>query len=239
MLICTQLGSSVRFSDVPAPLPPIKSQTPPPSHDPSGSDTVAGRRVLTIVGGTIVVLLIGLVVGGLAGSQLGNEGVATVTVTAKSDGAGTTSGAQGDTSGSEVASGNKPSNNGLSIGSTGNVADVFGITLDSFDQTSESGDSVKYRAAMTVKNLGSEAVSPFCGGSGAILLDSQGRKFEGSNDAAIETDTAMNCSGAIGPGLSKGPYLMDFELPSDAQPSELKLYVLHEYEDKAAVWKVS
>ncbi len=236
MLICTQLGSSVRFSDVPAPLPPIKSQAPQPSHDPGGSDTVAGRRVLTIVGGTIAVLLIGLVVGGLAGSQLGNEGVATVTVTAKSDGAGSTSGAQGGTSGSEGVS--KPSNSGLSIGSTGNVAGLFGITLDSFDRRSASGDSVIYRATMTVKNLGSETVGPFCGGSGAILLDSQGRKFEGES---VLSSSSVNCGpdGDIGPGLSEGPYLMDFELPSDAQPSELKLFGGYEYEDDAAVWKVS
>ncbi len=233
MLICTQLGSSVRFSDVPAPLPPIKSQAPQPSHDPGGSDTVAGRRVLTIVGGTIAVLLIGLVVGGLAGSQLGNEGVVTVTVTATSDGAGSTSGAQGDTSGSEGVS--KPSNSGLSIGSTGNVAGLFGITLDSFDRRSASGDSVIYRATMTVKNLGSEGIDPFCGG-GAVLLDSQGRKFEGER---VLQDSSANCSETIGPGLSEGPYLMDFELPSDAQPSELKLSGGWEYEDDAAVWKVS
>ncbi len=39
--------------------------------------------------------------------------------------------------------------------------------------------------------------------------------------------------------LSKGPYAMDFELPSDAKPSELKLFGDYAYEDDAAVWNVS
>ncbi len=47
--------------------------------------------------------------------------------------------------------------------------------------------------------------------------------------------SASVCEGC----LSKGPYAMDFELPSDAKPSELKLFGDYAYEDDAAVWNVS
>lgn len=211
-------------------LPPVTNKPPAQAGGSESPEGMTNSRILVIVGGTMAILLIGLVIGGLVGSNVGNSETKTVTVTAQDK----TSGQAADSpTGANVS---RSPSGALKVGQTGDVAGTFGITLDSFDKLSSDGGVTKFRAVTTVKNLASVGIDPFCGGRGAILMDSQGREFVG--ESVIDGDT-LNCGDEIGPGLTKGPYAMDFELPSDASPSELKLCGGGAYEKHAASWDVS
>ena len=130
-----------------------------------------------------------------------------------------------------------PQAGGLKVGESGDVGGLFGITLVSFAQSSSRGGVVKYKATMEVKNLGNEEIQPFCGDSGATLIDGQGRKFEGTSVMDYDGNT-NNCGDAIQPGLSQGDLVMEFKTPPDAKPSQLLLYGDYDYEDEAKSWNV-
>ena len=220
-------------------LPPISDDDRLAATPPSGEPSIArGPHRLAKPAALVVA---GLVVGGLVGYAIGNGGgdqgattgqqaEATATVTAPA----TDSTPQ--TTEQSVASA-EPHAGGLKVGESGEVAGALEITLVSFAESSSRGGVVKYKATMEVKNLGNEEIDPFCGGSGATLIDGQGRKFEGTDVMNYDGST-NNCGDAIQPGLSEGNFVMEFKTPPDAKPSQLLLYGDYDYEDEAKSWNV-
>ena len=218
-------------------LPPISDDDRPAASRPPGEPPAArGAHRLAKPAALVVA---GLVVGGLVGYVLGNgggdqgattgqqaEATATVTAPATDSASQTTE---------QSAASAAPQGGELKVGESGDVGGLFGITLVSFAESSSRGGVVKYKATMGVKNLGSEEVDPFCGGSGATLIDDQGRKFEG--DAVID-DGTNNCGDPIQPGLSQGKYVIEFKTPPDAKPSQLLLSGDYDHEDEAKSWSV-
>lgn len=106
----------------------------------------------------------------------------------------------------------------LRLGEAGRVGDLL-LRPTSFTNTGEGTEASIWVATITAKNDGSEPVNPFCGGAGAEVEDSQGRKFGG--DSIIFN--ARNCGDDLQPGLSADNYKMRFKLPKDAEPVLLRL----------------
>lgn len=109
------------------------------------------------------------------------------------------------------------------------------LTPVSFSRLSEAGDTATYQAVVSVKNNGSAGISPFCGGSGAIVLDSKSRSFDG--DSSIGSDSS-NCGDDVQPGLTAGNFKMMFKMPADAKPKILKLWGETGNEENAQLWHV-
>jgi hypothetical protein len=107
----------------------------------------------------------------------------------------------------------------LKLGEAGRVGDLL-LRPTSFINTGEGAEAAIWVATITAKNDGSEPVNPFCGGAGAEVEDSQGRKFGGDS---IIFGGARNCGADLQPGLSADNYKMRFKLPKDAQPVLLRL----------------
>lgn len=107
----------------------------------------------------------------------------------------------------------------LELGEAGRVGDLL-LRPTSFTKTGESAEAAIWLATITAKNDGSEPVNPFCGGAGAEVEDSQGRKFGGDS---VIFGGARNCGDDLQPGLSADNYKMRFKLPKDAQPVLLRL----------------
>lgn len=106
----------------------------------------------------------------------------------------------------------------LRLGEAGRVGDLI-LRPTSFTRTGEGAEAAIWVATISAKNDGSEPVNPFCGGSGAEVEDSEGRKFGG--DSII--GNTRNCGSDLQPGLSADNYKMRFKLPKDAQPVLLRL----------------
>lgn len=106
----------------------------------------------------------------------------------------------------------------LRLGEAGRVGDLI-LRPTSFTKMGEGDEAAIWVATISAKNDGSEPVNPFCGGSGAEVEDSEGRKFGG--DSII--GSTRNCGSDLQPGLSADNYKMRFKLPRDAQPVLLRL----------------
>jgi len=106
----------------------------------------------------------------------------------------------------------------LQLGEAGRVGDLL-LRPTSFVKTGEGTEAAIWVATISAKNEGSRPVGPFCGGAGADLRDSEGRRFGG--DSVI--GNTRNCGDDLQPGLSADNYKMRFKLPKDAQPMVLRL----------------
>lgn len=87
-------------------------------------------------------------------------------------------------------------------------------------ESSSSGEETTWLATIEVKNNGSSPAEVFCGGSEATLIDTQGRSYEG--EGVLNGSTA-NCGNAIGPGLTVDNYVVEFTLPSSADPALIEI----------------
>jgi hypothetical protein len=121
------------------------------------------------------------------------------------------------------------------LGAAGIVGD-FAIE-PSLDMTSSSDGVSRWVATITVKNNGSSPAELFCGDSGAELIDSLGRSYDGKS--VIFREGSANCGDAVQPGLTIDDYKMEFSLPADAEPAVLELSVGQFGEGPTKSWAVS
>jgi hypothetical protein len=122
----------------------------------------------------------------------------------------------------------------LRIGQSAIVGSIR-ITPTSFVRLESSGEAVKWRVTMTVKNIGSQPVQAFCGGE-ASLTDDLGRVYEG--EAVTGEANSQNCGDKLQPGLSGSPFLVDFKTSTSAKPTTLSLWGESEYSAQARTWTV-
>ena len=79
-----------------------------------------------------------------------------------------------------------------------------------------------YQAHVEVRNDGKEKADPFCGGTGATLLDGDDRQYTQVPDA-ISLQGNQTCLNGVAPGFKNIERLI-FELPASATPASLVLY---------------
>lgn len=79
-----------------------------------------------------------------------------------------------------------------------------------------------YEARVVLRNDGKEKADPFCGGTGANLLDGDDRQFTQVTNA-ISLRGNATCMSGVAPGFSNVERLI-FELPANATPSSLVLW---------------
>jgi uncharacterized protein affecting Mg2+/Co2+ transport len=91
-----------------------------------------------------------------------------------------------------------------------------------------------WRAAITVKNIGSQPVQVFCGGD-ATLTDILGRTYEGKG---VIGEGSEDCGEKLQPGLSGSSYRVEFKTPTNATPATLSLWGDSEYSEQARAWTV-
>jgi hypothetical protein len=127
--------------------------------------------------------------------------------------------------------------------SGGEIGTAKTVGTDSYTPTaltkiSDNGSQATWRASITLKNNGSNSVDEFCANDGASLTDTQGRTYDGT--AVVNQDGSANCAGNVQPGLSGGPFLMDFQLPTGAKPASLSLWgsILVNDQSSAQTWNV-
>lgn len=84
------------------------------------------------------------------------------------------------------------------------------------------------RATVVIRNDGKVKVDPFCGNSGAILIDDQGRNFE-FDSGSVSIDGNSICEG-VQPGFRSTETLV-FAIPEGARPEALALWDGNEPDD--------
>jgi hypothetical protein len=115
------------------------------------------------------------------------------------------------------------------------IVGTLKITPTSFVRLGGSGEVVKWRVAMTVKNVGSQPVQAFCGGE-ASLTDDLGRVYEGEGVASEAN--SQDCGEKLQPGLTGSTFLVDFKTSTSAKPATLSLWGESEYSAQARTWTV-
>jgi hypothetical protein len=118
---------------------------------------------------------------------------------------------------------------------TAKTVGSISITPTALTKISDNGQLATWRATISVKNNGSNSVDEFCGDSGASLVDAQGRNYDGTS---VIGENSANCGDNVQPGLSGGPFLMDFKLPTGAKPAQLILSGDYTQQDQAQTWNV-
>lgn len=103
-----------------------------------------------------------------------------------------------------------------------NAAGTVGefVMRPSLERGATSEDETTWLATIEVKNNGSSPAEIFCGSSGATLIDSTNRTYEG--ESVLAEDTA-NCGSSLQPGLTADNYVLEFTLPSDAKPAVIEI----------------
>jgi hypothetical protein len=117
---------------------------------------------------------------------------------------------------------------------TSAIAGSFTLTPASLTKTTGGSGSATWTATVTVKNNARESTSPFCGGTGATLLDTQDRSFD---PEAVISESSATCED-IQPGLTRSNLQFTFELPTSAKPRLLKLWGDTGNESNAQLWSV-
>ena len=143
-------------------------------------------------------------------------------------------GEHGKSGGSSSSGGSSTAPKTLHIGESGVVGSMK-ITPTSFAKLEGSGEAAKWRLTMTVKNVGTEPVQPFCGGE-ATMTDAIGRVYEGEGLAGEAN--SENCGDKLQPGLSGSNYLVDFKAPTNTKPATVTLWGEQSAESEAKTWKV-
>ncbi|WP_217924615.1 hypothetical protein [Miltoncostaea oceani] len=184
-----------------------------------------------------LIVLAGLLLSGCGGSDSeASVSVRTVTVTEGSDAAAEAPSAQ---EGAEVTE----EINGRTvlprkIGQTGtDGAIAFRVTalgpsetipLEYSDPIAAPSGARLILATVEIRNVGSVKVDPFCGNTGAILIDDQGRNFEADMDSVSITGNSI-CTG-VQPGFRSTEKLA-FAIPDGAKVSALALWDRDEADD--------
>lgn len=78
-------------------------------------------------------------------------------------------------------------------------------------------------ADVTVTNNGDTSVDPFCGGTGAVLLDEADRNFDPLSQVQISIPGNTICGDGIQPGF-KARYTLAFQIPKSATVGALVLW---------------
>jgi hypothetical protein len=147
----------------------------------------------------------------------------------------TSTGTSSTSPSSTTGSGSKSASAHLRIGQPAAVGNLS-IRPISFERLSGSGEAVKWRLTMSVKNDGNEGAQPFCGGGQASLTDEQGRTYEG--ESAVNEASSVNCGDKVQPGLTGSPFIVDFKTPSSAKPATLSIWGESQYQEQAQTWTV-
>ncbi len=124
---------------------------------------------------------------------------------------------------------------GLKIGEPATIGSLV-IRATSFERHNSNGTEATWRATISVKNNGSQGVTPFCriGEEYASLLDNKGRVYR---TQPREVTAPHNCE-TIEPGLEIQGVTLDFKMPADARPATLNLWGESQYEANARAWVV-
>ncbi len=121
------------------------------------------------------------------------------------------------------------------LGAAGIVGD---FTMEpSLDLTSTTDGVARWVATITAKNNGANPAELFCGDSGAELVDSLGRTYDGKS--VLFREGSANCGDALQPGLTIDDYKMEFSLPADGEPALLELSSGEYGEGPTKGWAVS
>src|ERR1700693_4015269 len=78
-------------------------------------------------------------------------------------------------------------------------------------------------AKVVVINRGSRSVYPFCGGAGAVLVDTNDRNFDQLHEIAIQIPGNPTCSSDLQPGF-QDTYTLVFKTPKSAQIAGLAVW---------------
>jgi len=119
------------------------------------------------------------------------------------------------------------------LGSPAKVGELT-ITPISFVRASGSGEAGAFNATISVKNNGSDDISPFCGDSGAELVDAKGRSF----DPEGVIDESSSVCEDIQPGLTSTNLKLRFDVPAEARPRALRLWGESGNEALTQTWTV-
>jgi hypothetical protein len=124
---------------------------------------------------------------------------------------------------------------GLKIGEPATIGSLI-IRATSFERHNSNGTEATWRATISVKNNGSQGVTPFCriGEEYASLLDNKGRVYR---TQPREVTAPHNCE-TIEPGLEIQGITLDFKMPADDTPATLNLWGESQYEADARAWVV-
>ena len=114
------------------------------------------------------------------------------------------------------------------------VAGRLTITPTSLVRISSNGDRATHEATVTVRNNTDDDISPFCGDSGAELIDTAGRTFD---PEGVISESSNVCED-IQPGLSATNLKFTFQTPSAAKPRVLRLWGEIDNDVNAQLWKV-
>jgi hypothetical protein len=82
---------------------------------------------------------------------------------------------------------------------------------------------------VSYENRGKKAVSPFCGGQGATLIDEQDRNFDPDSDVAIFRPGSKICDD-LQPGFKRTDVLV-FEIPASAKENSVAVFNSSEDDD--------
>ena len=125
---------------------------------------------------------------------------------------------------------------GVRIGKSQDVGPLT-ITLEEYEEIRGSAGQKIVELWFRVENNDNRKVSPFCGGIGDVVIDSQGREFEG--ESLLEGYTT-NCDD-LNPGLSAYPFVLRFTVPEDADIVEARAWGDWEYEDvfPPGIWSIN
>lgn len=204
---------------------------PGPSGPPPRRSWFARHKVLTVIGGLV---LVG-VVGGIAGGGGSDDGAAPVdpaapatsapeagaeTAAPPSDDPASASPTPEETAAADVLPGvGTPARDGkFEFTVTGVETGVATIGSDVLGATAQGQFAL---VSVTVANIGDEAQSFF--GDNATLVDTQGREHSADSSAAIYLENSESFFTEINPGNAVDAVVV-FDIPADAVPATLELH---------------
>ena len=123
---------------------------------------------------------------------------------------------------------------GVRVGKPQDVGPMS-ITLEEIEEIPSSSGQKIVELWFRVENNDNRSIEPFCGGSNGVIVDSEGREFEG--DSLIE-DYTLNCGDDLNPGLDGYPYVTRFTVPDDAKVAQVRAWGDYDYGDQAGTWVV-
>ena len=124
---------------------------------------------------------------------------------------------------------------GVGVGKPQDVGPMS-ITLEEIEEIPSSSGQKIVELWFRVENNDNRSIQPFCGGSSGVVVDSEGREFEG--DSLLE-DYTLNCGDDLNPGLDGYPYVLRFTLPDDAKVAQVRAWGDYDYGDQAGTWVVN
>ncbi|MGE3138125.1 MAG: hypothetical protein AB7I08_08690 [Thermoleophilia bacterium] len=115
----------------------------------------------------------------------------------------------------------QPGKDGAVIFRVTKLGPVASLPVEYSDPVTPASGARLIRAEVVITNDGKVKVDPFCGQTGAILVDQEGRNFEfDSNTVSISGNSI--CEG-VQPGF-RSTETLAFQVPKDARVSSLALW---------------